>query len=283
MASPERVVAIDWSGAKAKSGQRKHIWIADLWPERMGQPLVLESGRTRDEVADWLIEAAQQTPSMVIGIDFAFSYPAWFVREECGCGEIGEFWNLVREQGETWLAGGGRWFWGRPGVGCPPDLRAPSRRGFRRADEIPAVNRRGIQPKSPFQIGGAGSVGTGSLRGMPILLRLRAAGFRIWPFDASALATAPLVMEIYPRAFTGAVNTSSAEARAEKVGEAAARVPAAWVSGDIMRSAEASEDAFDALLSVLGMWDRRASFAALLEATDPDERLEGGIWLPVQG
>lgn len=55
---------------------------------------------------------------------------------------------------------------------------------LRRTDrERPAVG--GIRPTSGFQIGGAGAVGTGAVRGMPMLARLRAAGFAIWPFDAA--------------------------------------------------------------------------------------------------
>ena len=38
-----------------------------------------------------------------------------------------------------------------------------------------------VRPKSTFQIGGAGAVGTGSLRGMPHLLTLREAGCAVWP------------------------------------------------------------------------------------------------------
>jgi len=41
-----------------------------------------------------------------------------------------------------------------------------------------ALIERGLQPKSVFQLGGAGAVGTGSLRGMRHLLQLQAAGFR---------------------------------------------------------------------------------------------------------
>ena len=39
-------------------------------------------------------------------------------------------------------------------------------------DPARAALMRGITPKSPFQIGGSGSVGTGSLRAMPWLLAL---------------------------------------------------------------------------------------------------------------
>ena len=57
-----------------------------------------------------------------------------------------------------------------------------------------------------FQIGGAGAVGTGSIRGMPHLLTLADSGFTIWPFVSGGL---PTVVEIYPRALTGPVNKGS--------------------------------------------------------------------------
>src|ERR1035438_6219537 len=54
-------------------------------------------------------------------------------------------------------------------------------------DPEQAAKVKGIAPKSPFQIGGAGAVGTGTLRGIPELERLHEAGFRVWPFEEPAL------------------------------------------------------------------------------------------------
>jgi hypothetical protein len=56
-----------------------------------------------------------------------------------------------------------------------------------------------------FQIGGAGAVGTGSIRGMLYLRNLREGGFSVWPFDPPNPHTA---MEIRPRALTGPVTKS---------------------------------------------------------------------------
>ncbi len=278
---PERVIAVDWSGTESRSGQRRHIWTADLWPARAAQPLTLESGRTRDEVAAWLTRASAQTPNLVIGLDFAFSYPAWFVREECGCGDITDFWEIAATEGELWMRGAKPWFWGRPGVKKPRALTLQPERGFRRTDREPVPGIRRSQPKSPFQIGGAGAVGTGSLRGFPILLALRQAGFRIWPFDTPALPHAPLVMEIYPRFFTGDCTKSSAAARAREMQERLQREEdKRWLREDLLADAVGSEDAFDALLSVLGLWRHREDFADLKQAPEGDERLEGRIWLP---
>jgi hypothetical protein len=55
----QRIVAIDWSGRVDAAGQRRHIF-AGVWT--LGQPVRLENGRTREEIADWLIELSRETP-----------------------------------------------------------------------------------------------------------------------------------------------------------------------------------------------------------------------------
>src|SRR5580698_6983197 len=203
----------------------------------------LEAGRTRDKVGDWLIELASETPRMVIGIDCCFSYPGWFLAEH-GCTNAFDFWRHVAAgHGERWLAREceDRRFWGkphkRPAEFCGEGLRRMMRltdwdnkiaQAQEGGDPQRAVKMIGITPKSPFQIGGSGSVGTGSLRAMPFLLRLHEAGFRVWPFEEAQLqGTAsrspagmpigkteakPLLVEIYTRLLTGAVAKSNPEA-----------------------------------------------------------------------
>src|ERR1019366_1574617 len=115
--SVERVVAVDWSGDRSAAGQRKKIW-AGVWTAEAGGRVRLESGRTRVEVAEWLIEMARETPRMVVGFDFCFSFPAWFVRE-CGVGSAIEFWEMVAGgHGERWLAAecADARFWGKVGA-----------------------------------------------------------------------------------------------------------------------------------------------------------------------
>jgi len=130
----------------------------------------------------------------------------------------------------------------------------------------------GIMPKSVFQIGGAGAVGTGSLRGLPVLARLRAAGFAIWPFDPPGW---PLALEIYPRLLTGPVIKSSASGRQRYL---AARYPA--LDGPLLAYATASEDAFDAAISALAMAQHVADLRALPPLPDSPFRREGLIWHP---
>ena len=256
-------MAVDWSGAV--SGAERKIWLAEAVS---GQVVRLENGRGREAIADFLIAEASRTSDMVVGLDFAFSMPSWFLASR-DLSHGPALWDLVAHEGETWLARCEPPFWGRPCRGRPvlPDA-------LRRTDrETPAIG--GIRPKSVFQIGGAGAVGTGSLRGMPILKRLRDAGFAVWPFDAPRW---PCVVEIYPRLLTGAVNKGSGDARAEYL---AMRYPA--LGDDILRLAASSEDAFDAAVSALAMDAARGELFNLSAIEDPQTRQEGRIWAPLAG
>jgi hypothetical protein len=301
ISSVQRVVAVDWSGDRSVAGQKKKLW-AGVWTAGAtgqvdGGRVTLESGRTREEVCDWLIAMAQETPRTVVGVDFCFSYPAWFV-EEHGARSAREFWQIVVDRREHWLSREceDARFWGR--VGKNRSGKKPlefcgdqSHRMFRLADlackvkgkildPVNAEAVKGIAPKSPFQIGGAGAVGTGTLRGIPMLYKLRRAGFRIWPFDAPALKEGkPLLVEIYPRLLTGEVRKGDREARrmylARKRRETAAY---ASLRRGVVAKAQQSEDAFDALISVMEMTARREDFPRLKRATDAITLLEGAVW-----
>ena len=298
----QRVVGIDWSGRVDAAGQRRHIW-AGVWTETGGKVSVrLEAGRTRAEIAEWLIELARETPRMVVGFDFCFSYPAWFVRDEHGVGSAPEFWKRVVEEGhaERWLARGAedRRFWGKPHK-RPAEFSGEHLHRMLRATDIdckiiahiPEPERqarmKGITPKSVFQIGGSGSVGTASLRGFPVLLRLREAGFCVWPFDAPELVGRkgrPLVVEMYTRLNTGAVHKSNAAARAAYLVKKRREDPAyAALSRTVMQRARGGEDAFDALVSTMVMAERRGTFAKLPQPRDPLHGIEGWTWAPEIG
>lgn len=258
-----RVLAIDWSGAK--SGARQKIWLAEA---RNGELLRLENGRNRGEIAEHLVEEMERDPRLLVGLDFAFSLPAWFLRDR-ELTTAGELWELADREAEAWLEQCQPPFWGRPGR-TRPEL--PSH--FRRTDaSVGPIG--GIRPKSPFQVGGAGAVGTGSLRGMPMLRRLSEGGYRVWPFDR---AEPPVLLEIYPRLLTGALVKASPKARAEYLDS---RFP--QLSGRERSLAVASEDALDAAVSALVLSRQADDVTALPVATDPVELLEGRIWCPALG
>jgi hypothetical protein len=297
----QRVVGVDWSGDKGP-GQRRKIW-AGVWTasDSYGKTgrVTLEGGRTREELVAWLVELSRETPRMVVGFDFTFSYPAWFLRE-LGIGSAPEFWRLVADgQGEKWLHRDCEdvRFWGRVGPGRHGKKPAEfcgehAHRMLRRAETVLKVRAEmtdplqvakiaGIAPKSVFQIGGAGAVGTASLRGIPYLLKLREAGFAVWPFDAPALKSSPMVVEIYTRLMTGAVNKSSEGARTEYLAKKRKEsVLYAGLSRGVLAKAKGSEDAFDALVSAMVMVEHRGEFAGLKVTKDEVLRLEGITWRP---
>lgn len=254
-----RVFAIDWSGDRRNA--RRKIWLAEAADGRL---LRVEAGRTREAIADVLLEEARRDDRFVVGLDFAFSFPASFCAR-LDAASVTYVWNRAAAQGEHWLAQCALPFWGKPGRrrGALADV-------YRRTELAVAGNGSGAKPKSIFQIGGAGAVGAGSLRGMPLLKRLHESGFSVWPFDPVQL---PLVVEIYPRLLTGPVNKSS---RAQRESYLADRHPD--LSPDHGQSAASCEDAFDAAVSALEMCRRLDGFTALCQTIDPTEIIEGRIW-----
>lgn len=255
-----RVVAVDWSGAIA--GSRRRIWLA----ESDGASVVrLECGRTREALIQHLIDLSQVNPRFVVGLDFAFSLPEWFVCHR-GLGSALDLWGLAQNEAEQWLRDCPPPFWGRNGV-----KKGVVEAEFRRTElAVPEVA--GIRPKSVFQVNFPGAVGTGSLRGLPFLKRLHEAKFSIWPFDPPAW---PLVVEIYPRILTGAISKSNESARVHYLASRGFDM-----HPEILAKAVSCEDAFDAVVSAIAMakaWDQLTN----LEATrDRQLRLEGIIWHP---
>lgn len=264
-----RIVAIDWSGSRHPAYQRRHIWRADAID---GEVVSLRAGRTRDELVDDLIgTAAGERDGLVVGLDFAFSLPSWYL-EELALDASGLWERLAREALTPAMETIGLASWiERPE---PPFWKAarPAATAGRELRRTELETRApGIQPQSVFKLVGAGQVGPGSLYGMQALHRLRAAGFAIWPFDAPAF---PLVVEIYPRVLVGRLSTRAWTARSEYL----AQLP---VDPGIRAAAAESVDAFDALVSVVHMDQHRGELSSL--TARPEYALEGKIWVPVVG
>ncbi|MBL8858300.1 MAG: hypothetical protein JNL28_07355 [Planctomycetes bacterium] len=259
-------IAVDWSGAIATV--RTRLWLAESRANRLVR---VECGFDRPSLVRHLIACAERDPSLVVGLDFAFAFPLWFT-EHLGAESARELWEIVARKAEMWLARCPSPFWGKPYVRCPP--RARDRNPLRRTEEehVPVG---GQGPKSVFQIGGAGTVGTGSLRGMPYLRELQDAGFAIWPFDAPRL---PMVVELYPRYLTGKVHKASLIARALYI-----QAHHAHESREMQDLAACSEDAFDAAVSAACMQRFARDFPRIADhPRSRIDRLEGRIWKPLR-
>jgi hypothetical protein len=256
-----RVLALDWSGDRLQAERR--LWLAEA--TESGWLVRLEAGRDRAAIADHLLRLADGDP-LVIGLDFGFSFPDWFLTQ-LGVPDAPALWAHVAEHGERWLVECAPPFWGRPGRARPVLSESPFR-----CCEAAAPRIGGIGAKSMFQIGGAGAVGTGSIRGMPLLHHLHRAGATIWPCTGGGW---PVVVEIYPRLLTGAVTKSSATARSRYLAERYPRL-----QPEHLAAASASEDAFDAAVSALVMVEHLADLGTLPVEPDPLLRREGRIWHP---
>ncbi len=84
-----------------------------------------------------------------------------------------------------------------------------------------------------------------------------------------------MIVEIYPRVLTGAVRKSASEARRSYVEERYAELPS-----EVKQAAQRSEDAFDALISALKMYEHRSEFMHLKPPDPVLSSIEGEIWLP---
>lgn len=68
------MVAVDWSGRRQGAGA--HTWRAEV---RGGELVALQSGAGAAALGTHLVELAAQEPLLAVGLDFAFSFPAWFL------------------------------------------------------------------------------------------------------------------------------------------------------------------------------------------------------------
>jgi hypothetical protein len=230
-ASDLTVVAVDWSGARDERAERAGIATAVVCDTEVD----VRSGRNRAET----VEFVRDLPApVVVGFDFSFGFPAWV----CECRSVTsavDLWPIVAAEGEQWLATRCAPFHGWAKGDRPTDV------------ELLRVTERHVRAKSTFQANGRGTVGTGSLRGIPYLATLRDAGFAVWPFDDARDRT---VVEIYPSLLRRLDDHPPASYR--------------------------SPHERDAVISARVMWEHRESFATLRAATDPVTRLEGEVWTP---
>jgi hypothetical protein len=245
-----RALAVDWSGASAFATQRRHIWIASAVD---GELTGLSAGRTRSELIAYLVSLLE--PDLVVGLDFAFSFPAWWL-DRVGASLGPTMWEVTGRSGESWLAACEPPFWGRPGRPRPESLAGDQWR--RTETQFPGV-------RSVFQIGGAGSVGTGSIRGMPHLGVLAEAGAAVWPFDPWPADGTPVVAEVWPRTCIGDVVKTSREARTAFL--------RGRVAGRLFDVAISCDDAFDAACAALAL----SRIGAPTVVLDDLDRREGRI------
>lgn len=234
----DRIAVLDWSAAQGPKRGKDSIWLG-----------ICEGGRTttanpptRAEAEAALAALCARPGRTLLGADFAFGFPAGFAAALTGRPQALAVWEWLAErvrddsrhatnyrqvaaEANARFPGDGP-FWGNGAAEVPglPRRKPPLPPGLaaHRACER-AARAQGLQPKSVWQLAGAGAVGAQALTGLPVLARLRAAhGAAVWPFEP--WADARLVFaEVYPALLKVAV------AQGETPDEVQVRTLARWL------------------------------------------------------
>lgn len=232
----DRVAVLDWSAAGKPRLGKDSIWLGIA----TGDAVSTENLPTRHAASlrlEGLIETAlAQRERLLIGIDFAFGYPAGFAARLTGAADALGVWDqlalmiedardnrnnnkAVAAELNALFPGDGP-FWGngetRHYAGLSrrrPDL--PEGLATLRQTDRAAISG-SARPKSVWQLSGAGVVGAQVLVGLPVLARLRrqfGADLAVWPFQDCT--TAPIVLaEVYPSMLDREVKAAMAQAQA---------------------------------------------------------------------
>jgi molybdopterin molybdotransferase len=195
LAGFDRHVAVDWSARAKPAPERPSkdaIWIA--WDD---EALYC---RTRGESEGALAALMTGRRRVLAGFDFALAFPAWAMRRLCGWRKA---WGSIEKLESRGLDRfeiaaelnrrlGLEAFWGGK-------LSAKKPAGAYEWEERRVCEReeRGVQ--SAFKLWGAGSVGSQTLTGIPVLERLRRRfGAAVWPFEDVDGARV-VFAEVWPR------------------------------------------------------------------------------------
>jgi hypothetical protein len=257
-ASPRfaRFVAIDWSGARRPSAQRRAIVRCVV--ER-GRVTCLEGGSDRRETVAWLTGCAGDGAPTLVGLDFPFAYAKPFL-DRLGAPDFSALLaRMAPLDGETaapgavdtFIAGCGEWWarWGRPGRGGHRTRRHVERLAALRGAESPLralPHGRGYRYVGPRQVGKAAITGLAAIAA----LKIRAPATRVWPFEDPAGARLVLA-EIWPRLALGRVVKGDPAARRRYV--RGLRQQGIRLCSAQEQLAGASDHAIDALAAAVAM------------------------------
>ena len=258
----ERLVAIDWSGAKSSS---KKIQVAAYEPAT-NQVSLLYPRRginwTRSKIWGEFFEENPGDGAGVIGFDFAFAYPycderAYFPGHPQSPGSVTCLWAKVDElcPCEPDLYGGpfylerqalfADYLMYQRYTGCMYQER------FRKTDRV--CQDAGLHNiSSVFKCVGA-TVGIGSVAGMRMLHRIDSnEAAQIWPFCGKPASRGTTVVEIYPARFLNCAGVANAEISPEQQVVDALRYYGVALSANC-KNQNFTKDERDALVAVAGM------------------------------
>ncbi len=212
-------LVVDWS-ARSRPGPRRptkdSIWLC--YKTAGGE--WIEYLRTRAAACTRILEILLGSERILVTMDFAYSYPAGLAQRlgvEGWMGLWDELGGQVRDEEDNSnnrfevaaalnerLSGGPGPFWACPAREEGPHLTA-KKTGLAGLPEYRLCEQRGRGAQSVWKLGGAGSVGSQSLLGVPWLAALRfdarlKGDSCVWPFETGLEVPSARIVhaEIYP-------------------------------------------------------------------------------------
>ena len=218
----DTVLVVDWSGGndRGQAPAQDAIWACLIRQGTVQEPLYFRNRQTAEAWITATLDAEIAAQRRVFaGFDFAFSYPDGFGKALTQNDDPLSVWDWLEAKitdspsannrfeiaGEiNAIFGGNGPFWGnaRPNVDIEglPRTKANYRNPF--ADKR-GTDRLAKGSFSPWQLAGAGAVGSQTLMGLPMLARLRRkyqGNIGVWPFEP--VSSAITLAEIWPTLFT---------------------------------------------------------------------------------
>jgi hypothetical protein len=253
-----RFIAIDWSGARLATAQRRAIVRCVVeGPRGARRVTLLEAGCARREVVAWLAALAGDGVPTLVGLDFPFAYALPFL-DHLGTPDFAALRDRMAvlagsadaaDGTAAFVARCGRW-WARWSLGADHRTRRLVERvAATRGVESPL---RALPAGSGYHFVGPRQVGKAAITGIAALaaLKTRVPAARVWPFEDLAGASFVLA-EIWPRLALAGVVKSDPAARhryARALGQQGIQLRPAQA-----RLATESDHALDALAAALAM------------------------------
>lgn len=222
----DTIAVVDWSGGndRGPTPKKDAIWIAVQRGEVAQDPVYCRNRQVAESVLrDLIRDELAAGRRLCIGFDFTFGYPAGFAAALTGEASALAVWQWIAERIVDTARGNNRFdvaatintqlqplcqnggtgpFWGNA-LGRDIDGLTRNHTGYDLA--FPARRACDLLAKGSltcWQLAGAGSVGSQSLMGLPVLQRLRQAfadQIAIWPFEPRAVSEAPVAfVEVWP-------------------------------------------------------------------------------------
>lgn len=210
----DRFIGVDWSGARGPGlpGLQVAMATAGRCPPRLVPPPDGRKNWTRSVFTDWLVETLSGNDRVLVGLDFAFSFPRRDTGEffpgvpdpdapSTACDLWQRVDDLCEATGRDFFAGAfveKGWY--------APYFLLPGKRGARYKYRLRMTDERCHhvdlgRPETVFKLVGPTQVGKGSLSGMRVLHHLRS-HLCVWPFDRLPRSrSATVAVEVYPGAF----------------------------------------------------------------------------------